>query len=599
MASVVQEQIKGGKTMKYTIGISLGYNASACIMDENQNVIYAASEERFTNTKNTKQFPLLAIKNGLETTGINPSDIVYCRYSHYQNADIYDMYRHSYGIDGKLPERTYPKLSSPISTINQIEFEETFIKAHLYMLGVNVKQIKRIHHHYAHAACSYILTPFHDKDATNLYVVMDGFGDGMSVSAWRENDNVLELLGNMPMCKSIALVYQFVTGALGYKEHQHEGKLTGLAAYGDDKKYYLEFSNLYDSFENIVSDPECDSPIVDFDIFTEMKKRTYALVNSFTKGMSDAEKFEESKHIAAALQTFAENKALEYIYGIIFNCGFTNVNIMLSGGLFANVKINQKVHELVPEVKNVFVAPPMGDEGTCIGAAAGYVLQERPDATMTNMTMRMGTSHTVDEVLDVMDDELGYELIEDAQSVAEAIGRDLSENKIVCLFDGKMEFGPRALIGRSIMYNCRDVGANDWLNKQLGRTEFMPFAPFCKEEHMRDLFHETEGKEFALKNMTVTVNCKDEFIQNYPAACHVDNTARPQVISQDENEVAWMILDEYEKITGEKALINTSFNLHNYPIIESPKVAVESWKQSNTHCLYIGCGQKWYRIIRK
>jgi carbamoyltransferase len=274
---------------------------------------------------------------------------------------------------------------------------------------------------------------------------------------------------------------------------------------------------------------------------------------------------------------------------------------MLSGGLFANVKINQKVHENIPEVKNIFVAPPMGDEGTCIGAAY-YRNRHKPAGTvMTNMTMRMGTSHSTDEVATLLlaDEDLEAEALTGYLATAKAIAKDLSESKIVCLFDGRMEFGPRALIGRSIMYNCRDNGANDWLNKQLGRTEFMPFAPFCKEEHARDLFHNVDGKEFALKNMTVTVNCTDEFIQNYPAACHVDNTARPQVISSNENELAWMILDEYEAITGEKALINTSFNLHNYPIIESPEVAIDSWKQSNTQSLYIGRNGSWYKITRK
>jgi carbamoyltransferase len=370
--------------------------------------------------------------------------------------------------------------------------------------------------------------------------------------------------------------------------------LTGLAAFGDPTKYYTKFCELYKGFADI-KHSSVDSPIIDFDIFLEMKKRTYALVNSFLEGLTPEEKFEESKYIAAGLQEFAEIMALDYISRVMAENCMKNVNIHLSGGLFANVKINQRVHEEIPEVKNLFVAPPMGDEGTCIGAACGYNMPDLSDHTMTNMTMRMGTHHnelTVDE-------DLIADRIEGVENVAEDIAWDLSHDKIVCIFDGRMEFGPRALIGRTIMYNCRDVGANDWLNKQLGRTEFMPFAPFCKEESMGDLFYDTEGKEFALKNMTVTVDCKDEFIQNYPAACHVDNTARPQVISQDENELAWKILDEYEKRTGEKALINTSFNLHNYPIIESPEVAIASWKKSNTHVLYIGANGIWYRITRK
>lgn len=581
--------------MNYIIGISLGYNASACIMDEDQNVLYAASEERFTNIKNCKQFPLLAIKNGLKALAIDCDQIKTCRYSHYQDADIYDLYRHTYKIDEKISERKYPVNSNEAKSM-----EIEFIRSHLHMLGLNVTTIERINHHHAHAACAYNLTPFHNNtDNTNLYVVMDGFGDGESITAWVENETALKKIFSAPMNKSIALVYQFVTGALGYKEHQHEGKLTGLAAYGNPNKYYRDFVDIYMKFEDIPHDASVNSPIIDFDIFTEMKRRVYDFVNDILDGMDEEEKFEESKHIAASLQAFAEDTALEVVQNIMLENELTKVNVMLSGGLFANVKINQKIHENLYGVENLFVAPPMGDEGTCIGAACGYQLNNKRTPKMTNLTMRMGTRHTPNETRELLDDSVNFTLYYSIPSITKAIAKDLSENKIVCLFEGGLEFGPRALIGRSIMYNCRDVGANDWLNKQLGRTEFMPFAPFCKEEHANSLFYGVAGKEYALKNMTVTVDCRDEFVQNYPAACHIDQTARPQVISQTENELAWGILDEYEKITGEKALINTSFNLHNYPIIESPAVAIESWKKSNTDSLYIG--NEWFciRITRK
>lgn len=595
--------------MKYVLGISLGYNASACIMDENQNVVYAGSEERFINVKNCKEFPLASIKNGIEYLSIDPDDIVTCNYSHYQSPDIYELYRHTYHIDKKIPSRR-PYLTDEWERIH----EELFIRQQLLLLGINPKKITRINHHYAHAACAYNLSPFHGlfDDAVNLYVVMDGFGDGDSISVWAENKNILgavnlEKIYSAPMCKSIALVYQFVTGALGYKEHQHEGKITGLAAFGDPGVHFGDFKKLYDEFENIPHDESIKSPIIDFDIFTEMKKRTYALVNSWIEGMTSKKKFEKSKDIAAGVQAFAESEAFECVTKVIDQFKLNKVNLHLSGGLFANVKINQMLHEQIREVQNVFVAPPMGDEGTCIGAACGEVLLDRKGNKMTNLTMRMGTSHQVQSIGDHFDNLIEMfdehnvgvsRTITSLDEVTQMIAQDLSENKIVCVFDGRMEFGPRALIGRSIMYNCRDKGANDWLNHQLGRTEYMPFAPFCKEEHVKDLFENVEGKEQALKNMTITVKCSEEFIENCPAACHIDNTARPQVISKDENKFAWMILDAFENITGDKALINTSFNLHNYPIIESPKVAIESWLTSNTQSLYIGDGNEWVKLSR-
>lgn len=594
--------------MKYVLGISLGYNASACIMDENQNVVYAGSEERFINVKNCKEFPLASIEHGIEYLNIDPKDIVVCNYSHYQDPDLYDLYRHTYRIDKKVPGRR-----TKLSKDAMIWHEEMFIRQQLLLLGIDPEAVVRINHHQAHAQCAYNLSPFHDKnDVVNLYVVMDGFGDGDSISMWIENKNALgtitlEKIYSEPMCKSVALVYQFVTGALGYKEHQHEGKITGLAAFGDPGVHFSDFKKLYNEFENIKHNPFVKSPIIDFDIFLEMKKRTYELVNSWTEGMTPEEKFEKSKDIAAGVQYFAESEAFEFVTKVIYEHGFEKVNLNLSGGLFANVKINQMLHEFIRQVQNVFVAPPMGDEGTCIGAACGEVLLDRSEHEMTNMTMRMGTSHGVDEIGDGFDDIIEtlsqngvgmFKMIRSIEEVSQMIAEDLSQNKIVCVFDGRMEFGPRALIGRSIMYNCRDKGANDWLNHQLGRTEYMPFAPFCKEEHATTLFEKVEGKEIALKNMTITVKGTEEFIENCPAACHIDNTARPQVISKDENEFAWMILDAFENITGDKALINTSFNLHNYPIIESTKIAIESWLTSNTHSLYIGGNGDWVKLSR-
>ena len=151
-----------------------------------------------------------------------------------------------------------------------------------------------------------------------------------------------------------------------------------------------------------------------------------------------------------------------------------------------------------------------------------------------------------------------------------------------------MEFGPRALCHRSILYNCDTKETNDWLNKKLSRTEFMPFAPVCREEVADDLFKNLDGGRYSARFMTMTFDCTDEFIKNYPAACHIDNTARPQIIRSEDDSFMWLLLKEYERKTSKKALINTSFNLHNWPIIENELVGIKSWITSDTDCLVIG-----------
>jgi carbamoyltransferase len=355
-----------------------------------------------------------------------------------------------------------------------------------------------------------------------------------------------------------------------------------------------EFEELFESFADIESCEKEYSPIIDFNIFNEMKYKVY---NYVTKILNDSDdQWETSKNIAASLQEYTEQYVIELIKEIIDVSRYKICDVYLSGGLFANVKLNQHIHEKIENIENIFISPCMGDEGTCIGAVMSSVYPNKSVYRMSNRVMRIGTNKYIKE--EYIPKDILYEKFYNIDAVSNDIAKELSQNKIICLFDGKMEFGPRALIGRSILYNCKDVNSNKWLNEQLGRTEFMPFAPFCKEENADKLFFNIKGKEMALKNMTITVDCKEYFIANCPAACHIDNTARPQVINKQELQIAWKILDEYEKLTGELALINTSFNLHNYPIIESVQNAVESWVTSNTNCLYINSEKGWYKLYK-
>lgn len=567
------------------LGISLGYNASACIISDDGKLLYAGSEERFTNIKNCKSFPMLAIQKGIKYLNIKPSEITECYYSHYQNYDVYDLYRHTYSIQDKI-ER-FCNRSVNISKENKLE--KSFIEQHLYMLGIECK-INRVSHHKAHAYSSYAL--FENTD-NSLYIVMDGFGDGVSISAYKLGERGLVNIYKLPMCYSIALLYQFVTGALGFKEHQHEGKITGLASFG--KPIYVnELKELFESFTDFENENKVYSPIIDFDIFTKMKQSVYDYITNLLNNSTD--NFDTMKNIAASIQEYTENYVIDIVKEITDISGYDTCNVYLSGGLFANVKLNQHIHEYIECIENVFVTPCMGDEGTCIGAVMESMYPLKCTNRMSNNTMRIGTNCYVNQIN--IPTDINWTHIDTVNSVAKDIANELSNNKIVCLFDGRMEFGPRALIGRSILYNCKDVNSNKWLNEQLGRTEFMPFAPFCKEENATELFYNIKGKESSLKNMTITVNCKDYFIRNCPAACHIDNTARPQVINKSELPIAWEILDEYEKLTGEKALINTSFNLHNFPIIESVDNAINSWLTSNTHCLYINSEKGWYKLYK-
>ena len=164
----------------------------------------------------------------------------------------------------------------------------------------------------------------------------------------------------------------------------------------------------------------------------------------------------------------------------------------------------------------------------------------------------------------------------------------LAAGKVVARFDGRMEYGPRALGHRSILYHAKEPAVNQWLNQRLGRTEFMPFAPATLHEHRDGCYLNMKGAEHAAEFMTLTFDCTESMKQDCPAAVHVDGTARPQLVSADGSPGFHRILTEYYRLTGIPSVINTSFNMHEEPIVCSPDDAVRAFLQGNLDYLAIG-----------
>lgn len=554
---------------KFYLGISLGFNSSACVFSSERGLIAAISQERLNGQKNTKELPFDAIRECIKLANTDIVDAI--AISHYEeiSLDYFKRYGERFELSGNTWEECI--LVYLISTLKVIVVD---------------KNITRVNHHTAHALSTF---GFYGIPTRNYYTITsDGFGDGLSAQIKYGNT----VLSEVSLVNSIALVYQFVTGALGFKEHQHEGKITGLAAFGkpiylrDFEKMYLtvnegnglsfmEFQTLTD--EEI--DQAAKSHIIDFDKFLKLKKHVYKLVKKLT---DEGAKRED---IAASVQEFAESHTLEWIRK---NCLVKGADAYLAGGLFANVKINQRIKDM-GIFSNVYVCPAMGDEGTSVGAAVYLHMQTDDIAEFTPHDAVLSGTYVgkINDISDIINN--GYRVAEyNDDELIEHIAKNLAENKIVCLKRGRMEFGPRALCHTSILYNCDTKETNTWLNDKLGRTEFMPFAPVTREEVARDLFKNLDGGWDTAKFMTMTFDCTDEFIRDYPAACHVDNTARPQIVSYDDDAFMWSILERYQELTGKKALINTSFNLHNNPIIESVDVAIGSWMKSDTDVLVIG-----------
>jgi carbamoyltransferase len=258
-------------------------------------------------------------------------------------------------------------------------------------------------------------------------------------------------------------------------------------------------------------------------------------------------------------------------------------HVVLSGGVTANVKMNQRIHAL-PGVEGTFVYPNMGDGGCGTGLA--LLRSWKGGVRPSIRDVYWGPSYGKDAIQAALDRAgLRYE---QPRNLAADVARRIHQGEVIGRFDGRMEYGPRALGNRSILYHAREPGVNQWLNQRLGRTEFMPFAPVTLWEARDKCYVGMRGAEHAAEFMTITFDCTEWMRQNCPAAVHVDGTARPQLIQRDVNPGYYDVLKEYEKLSGLPCLINTSFNMHEEPIVCSPDDAIRAFLLGHLDGLAIG-----------
>jgi carbamoyltransferase len=426
--------------------------------------------------------------------------------------------------------------------------------------------VKFVDHHFAHACSAYFTSGL--RDAT--VITMDGAGDYSSSKVYLVKDGEFKEFCNIDSFDSIGNYYAYITHICGFKAHKHEGKITGLAAYG--KPVYVDLLRKFISYE---------------EGRTVNKGKLFYW--SAIRGIRNAlPKLFNIEDLATSMQVLLEEVCCKYVKYWIEKTGCGD--LALAGGVFANVKLNQRIHEL-EGVNSVFIHPGMGDEGLAVGAA--FALAN--ELSMTNgdritpyqlRDVYLGPEYSDEEMLREIEEEgLKAEYVEDIEP---RIAQILSDGYVVARFAGRMEYGPRALGNRSILYQPTDPSVNDWLNKKLKRTEFMPFAPVTLEEYVDQCYENIKGAEYTAKFMTITFNCTEWMKKHCPAVVHVDNTARPQIIDKGTNPSYYRILEEYKKITGLPSIINTSFNMHEEPIVCTPRDAIRAFKLGHLDYLAMG-----------
>lgn len=554
---------------EYYLGVHIGHDCNVTVMDETGHIVFASGEERFNRIKMFAGFPTETLEYVLNTYGKN---IIHLATPRMRVRSKITRELHFF-LASLIHGRAAPRFNIWVKNGWKKLFAGRSLETHIGHTRIDPGwPVKNIEHHRAHAAGAF----YHSGFDTSWIMTLDGEGDGFSCcffNADRRNGLVLKksFFHNEI---TVGRDYEKVTAMLGFHPLRHPGKVTGLAAYGQENR------DCIDTLENYLSASwKTDrSRVLDSgDAYQVIEEAGLQRLRSDRTQVFGRYSRED---IAYAVQWLTEKKALELINGIIPDV--LNANICLSGGVFANVAVNRRVKEM--GFQNVFIMPAMTDCGLSLGAC----LHAYPDpfALPVPDTMYFGCSYSEEQIRRTLEENsVCYET---PGNMAQTVAELLVKGHVIARFDGAMEYGPRALGNRSILYHCNDPSVNDWLNKQLRRTEFMPFAPVTMARFAGDRYAGYGGAERSARFMTITFPCTNTMKQEAPAVVHVDGTARPQIIHPSDNPGYYAILDAYYGLTGIPTLVNTSFNMHEEPIVMTPGDALKAFEASHLDALIAG-----------
>lgn len=557
--------------------------SAAAILQDNQ-ILAALAEERLCRMKMASGMPRQAIWQVMSDAGITAKDIdavaVAQRVSVFEPEPI--PWNGWFEENAAASPRRFESVSASLAPIaGYIPFAR---KAHHQIKDlISRKRLEKIpellykeygitapvryfDHHYCHAATAYY-TSNYDK---SLVVTLDGGGDGLSGSVYLGENGRLSRLSAVDSFNSLGNFYSYITHLCGFKAENHEGKITGLAALG--KPIYIDILRQFVSYQN-PGRIQYRVPMYHRSALRQIAKK---LPENFDRA-----------DLAASVQLLLEEIGINFIRYWLQRTGIRNIAV--AGGVFSNVKFNQRVHEL-KEVDQFFVHPAMDDSGLSVGGALA-ALAEVPGADSARLSQRLqnvyfGPDYSDGEIKKAID-AFGFAATQETD-ITQVIGKLLAEGQVVARFTGRMEYGPRALGHRSIMYQTTDPSVNDWLNEHLRRTEFMPFAPATLVEYADQCYEGLNGARDAARFMTITFNCSAKMSAESPGVVHVDGTARPQIVDPDTAPDFYKILTVYHGLTGIPSLINTSFNMHGEPIVCSPEDALRSFSQGKLAYLAMG-----------
>ncbi|MDH5401082.1 MAG: hypothetical protein OEY49_01215 [Candidatus Heimdallarchaeota archaeon] len=551
---------------KIILGIHDGHGAGAAL-SVNGRIVAAVSEERIVNIKNYSGVPIHAIKEVYKITNINPEDTSAIAIVGLvrtlppvskEDASLIKVYkRFARYLSGKKVTKAYISILHKYRKMS--ELRELFKS-----MNISDKEIFFIEHHKAHAACALYQHP-NGQTEDKLILTLDGAGDGLSATVSIGNIDGIKRIASTTAYHSIANnIYSEMTGFLGLKRWEHEYKLMGMAPYGREEYCYNNVNSL------VGINPK--NPL-------EFKNYSGAYSNHLQKKFSKLFVEQRFDNLAAATQKVFEENVVKWVKNSIKETGI--YSIACAGGAFLNVKANSLIREL-SEVSDPFFYPVADDNGTPIGACLEVyrILCDRDGIKpifepieSLYLGREFSNSMIENELKNYPD--LHFTYIEE-QDIPSTIANELVDGKIIARFKGKEEFGPRALGNRTINADPRDLRVIRKINFAIKQRDFwMPFAPSILETDIQDYFINSKPARYMIESFQTTSLGNDII-----AACHpFDMTARPQTVN------AWNtsylnLITQFKEQTGVSAVLNTSFNLHGFPIVGSPKIAIDTFNNS-------------------
>lgn len=556
------------------LGITDGHNAGACLL-KNGKIEYAISEERISRNKNEAGYPKLAIEKILKLSNTKMEEIhtvaLAGKFSHekkfYSNWDWYKV-----GYENQLEDN---KKSKRINFEEQLKNRKKAIVKHL---GINEKKITVVEHHLSHAASAYLASSWINNEEV-LILTCDGSGDGISSTVNIGQNGKIRRIAKTENSASLGKIYSRITLLLGMKPWEHEYKIMGLAPYADETGVSKSKKVLDELLEVKESSLE----------FNMKSKLSMNYCYNFLKTRLENHRFD---WIAGGIQQLTEELLKKWVINALKKTGCRK--IVCAGGVFMNVKANMHISEL-ELVDDIFIFPSGGDESLAIGSAM-YVYSEILDKISQKIHLEpLGPIYLGMEFSDLeIEDEIkenqlqtGFS-VEFSKDIEKQSAELLSQGEIVARFKDRMEWGARSLGNRSILADPSSFEKVRDINLAIKQRDFwMPFAPSIISEKQEEYIE--NPKKIKAPYMVMGFHTKEKAHKELSSAIHsYDFTARPQLLEKDYNASYYDLIDNFEKHTGIPALLNTSFNLHGYPIVCTPTDAINTLKKSGLKYLAIG-----------